>query len=64
MNSLGFKMTVRHAEPRNPHILKENEKQLAQNVWWTVDPLLYSSAHNMWMELKEAQIITYLLFLC
>ena len=32
MNSLGFTMTVQHTEQRDPHISKENDKQLAQNM--------------------------------
>ena len=32
MNSLGFTMTVQHTGQRDPHISKENDKQLAQNM--------------------------------
>ena len=32
MNSLGFTMTVWHTRQRDPHISKENDKQLAQNM--------------------------------
>ena len=32
MNSFGFTMTVWHTRQRDPHISKENDKQLAQNM--------------------------------
>ena len=32
MNLLGFTVTVWHTEQRDPHISKENDKQLAQNM--------------------------------
>ena len=33
MNLLGFTVTVWHTGQRDPHISKENDKQLAQNMY-------------------------------
>ena len=33
MNLLGFTVTVWHVGQRDPHISKENDKQLAQNMY-------------------------------
>ena len=32
MNLFGFSMFVRHTGQRDPHVSKENDKQLAQNI--------------------------------